>query len=160
MNDDLEARLGKWRPADVSPALMRRLRAAEPAPTLARRAGQWLSGLSLLRPVPLACAGLLTVAILIFSLPNAQTPTVPGRGAVVRASPMVRSSAALSQQDGAWEKATSFGADSFANSGLRSVRIAALSYMDTPTVSIQLCCDVLPVEATTMEFNLEVGLRF
>ncbi len=85
MNDEnLEARLARWRPAEPPSELMRRLHAAAP-PAQAerrprRRAVGWFGGVSW-RPWPLAYAGLLMAWALILALklttPSSPEPAAP-----------------------------------------------------------------------------------
>ena len=90
MNDDedLEERLGRWRPAEAPPDLLRRLQALEP-PTRARH--PWRSMIDWLRAAPppwrLAYAGLLAAWALIFALrlTTPFSPEPPGRAAIAQA---------------------------------------------------------------------------
>ena len=78
MNDDeLEARLERWQPADAPPELLRNLRAA--LPTAARTTGRW--------SWPLAYAALSTAWIVILALwlTTPQTRSIPAAGNVARA---------------------------------------------------------------------------
>ena len=80
MNDEnVEARLARWKLAEPPPELMRRLHAVAPPaqvpPPLQWRAGGWFGGWSW-QPWPLGYAGLLTAWALILAL-RLLTPSDP-----------------------------------------------------------------------------------
>ena len=93
-DDDVEARLARWKPARPASELMRRLHASVPPAQVElrpmRRAGKRFGSWSQ-RPLPLAYAGLLAAWTLILALrlltPSDPEPTPPAATAQTDAVP-------------------------------------------------------------------------